>query len=387
MHNGIGNKRNNAFVDIFGRPAAPAPQTGVPHPQQHRSNASSYPQHRNSPPLPPTGPSALNPPHPSHQQHYQAGQRQGQRVVSGGSYSGQQTHGGGQGSGGGGAGGGARRSSYYPVESGHPSAEQQQAYHDGYGGQNGGRQQPQPQRYHSPEPYQGAWQGSDPSSSYFPDGTEPSSQQDTRQFSSPRSSYASTMASGPSTASTSSLYSHSSTSPATSLQYAYSNQSGPHGSTSPSNLSPSLPTTALPNASSAPPRLPDFSPGDPFYGFESSRGLDRRDSSDWSSIPVIPERSPHSSYVATLPVESDGFDQFGASAAYRALQFLSHRDGLRLTLPLHRAIRSTLVQPGSIVVWALTTRFDRQLSHLRRPATPPPTQPLPHVRQHSQQID
>lgn len=236
-------------------------------------------------------------------------------------------------------GGGAagQRSSYYPPSSESPYSpyQQQSTYQDSTNPSRQLQYSSSYQQYQSPDLYQGSWQQQQPpppqqppdrySRAFPPDGPtdysfDPSASRN--NYSSPRSSYAPTLASGPSNASTSSLYSRTSGTPATSLQHQYST-APQRKNGSPVSLSPSVSSAHLP-CSSSPPRLPEFTPAsDDFYGFESSRPLDARDSAEWSAyhpdgggaLPGGGQRSSvNSLYGSGVIEEADGFDQHGPSS-------------------------------------------------------------------------
>lgn len=316
-----------AFADIFGRPAAP----------QNRSTGHNNAQ-------PPHPPIALTPPYlPGGGGGY--GQpRTGQRTVSAGNYSQSQQQGIGLGMGGphGPGQGGARASYYANNEAIYSSYHQPYPTNDNYnppgstlannnpsrrpGAQsqspelNGQQWQPQQQQQQQHQHQQDRL-SYPPMNSYTPAAPPPAPQYQ-------RSSYAPSVASGPSTASTSTAnYSHSTLSSAPSFPTTYS-QAHSIRSTSPAN---SLP----PARYSGPPRLPEFSPAvDDFYGFESSRTPDMtgggRRGSGMEGTPgnSSPNHFVHLETEEELGQgreEDDGFDQFGPTSNYRESLFLPER--------------------------------------------------------------
>lgn len=193
-----------------------------------------------------------------------------------------------------------QRASYYqqpPQGYSHAGAGGAAAY-SGAGGQ---QRQPSPYyagggapAYTSPDlgQQQGQWQQHAPHQPHYTQETgiphpeqqplqQPQSQQQQR-FTSPRSTYAPTMSSGPSSASTStaaSLYSRPSVSSTTTAPYPYSQgHNGTSTSTLPAvSLSPAASSISL-SSGGGPPQLPAFiPPQDDFFGFESSRTQELRE--------------------------------------------------------------------------------------------------------------
>lgn len=193
---------------------------------------------------------------------------------------------------------GSQRSSYYPPQD-YGYQQQQLGYSSGQQGgpyQQGGGSRTQSSyhpgsAYTSPEVQQGPWQGQLPTHYSAEPGVAHPEQQ--RAYTSPRSSYAPTMSSGPSSASTSSLYSRPSVSSATSVHYPHSSY-GHNGSTPAASLSPTISPVASisslpppPSAVNGPPQLPVLAHDD-FFGFESSRPAELREGEQvWSGQQVI----------------------------------------------------------------------------------------------------
>ncbi|KAK4694828.1 hypothetical protein P7C70_g8670, partial [Phenoliferia sp. Uapishka_3] len=311
-------KRNNAFNDIFGRPAAPPiGQASHPHPlpppphqiQRPNSPPSAVP-HYTLPHVGAGGPAHYNP---------SAGVGGAGRRPNGPGYGPSAVVDGGRPSSGQ---GGPRASSYYD----HPTYAGGYSSMDPYAVTGAGQQYVQPvpgqgvpgrapsvygNAYTSPDMYQQAsWPPAPQQPTLaqahvpLPKRYSPASyndqpldysqvqQQDGRPYSSPRQTYAPTLASGPPSASTSSHYPPT-TRPnsSTSLQYSTSSTSSYASSNYAQSTGPSGMST--PNSSSvsshpppaAPPKLPEFAIQDDFFGFESARPQDsQRDSleSNWS---------------------------------------------------------------------------------------------------------
>ncbi|GAA5858311.1 hypothetical protein JCM8547_004643 [Rhodosporidiobolus lusitaniae] len=316
--------RERAFEELFRRPPQPQAPRHAHHPgqgqqgqggyryqqqQHHAHHQQYYPQHA-YPDYSAAHPSTNNYAQfgmatPSSNQAGQAGVGAGggaggqgggysslpaQRNSAHSSYRNSQDSGGGAGAGAGSvssAGGGSlgsQRSSYF--DQSYPGSSGAGAY--AASAQQYAAAQQQQQRYSSAQAYQdyaGQGAGYQSVAGYYPQDDPSPPPGAARAYTSPRSQYASTMSSGPASASTStSLFSRPSTSSVSSLPYSYTDTpTHSNGSDSPAqpNMSPATGHSSLPPVSAygavtpVPPRLPEISAAgsDDFFGnWEGGKG-------------------------------------------------------------------------------------------------------------------
>lgn len=168
------------------------------------------------------------------------------------------------------------RSSYYPLEP-HSGASYPQPHHGSNTARSHATYQPQAQpgmHQSSPEASQGSWQGN------YPDAAPDAYQPQANAFSSPRSSYASTMSSTPSSGSVNSQFSRPTYSSATTHSYSQQQQQYQSDHLGGALASPGGPFAGPPSAASPVPTISSLPPGPPrlpemqreeFFGFDSAR--------------------------------------------------------------------------------------------------------------------
>ncbi|BGP36297.1 RHO1 GDP-GTP exchange protein 2 [Rhodotorula kratochvilovae] len=168
----------------------------------------------------------------------------------------------------------------------------------------------------------------------LPDGAYPASTPTARSYASPRSGYAASMSSGPPTASTStSLFSRPSTSSASSLPYTYPDSGHSNGST-PASLSPNMSPIQSshaplpPSGASAPavpgygpPRLPEIGTHGDFFSFDAQESAEaswpRRQSGGGggSATPTVSSAYGKRSSPAVRGESADEFDVSGSGVS------------------------------------------------------------------------